>query len=84
MLDSNRTSGLSVIRETSAAFADLGTFLPLTVGLIVISGMSATGLLFGFGMFALATAFMYRRPIPVQPMKLWLPRVLHVWPAPKS
>ena len=69
MLESNRTSGSLVIRETSAAFADLGTFLPLTVGLIVISGMSATGLLFGFGMFALATAFMYRRPIPVQPMK---------------
>jgi len=69
MLENNRILGSLVIRETSAAFADLGTFLPLTVGLIVISGMSATGLLFGFGMFALATAFMYRRPIPVQPMK---------------
>ena len=31
--------------------------------------MDPVGLLFGFGIFAIATALIYRRPIPVQPMK---------------
>lgn len=57
------------ITESSAAYADLGTFLPLALGLIVIGGVDPVGLLFGFGLFALATALIYRRPIPVQPMK---------------
>ena len=55
--------------EFSAAFADLGTFLPLVVGLILVTGMSPVGLLFGFGMFAIGTGLFYRRPVPVQPMK---------------
>jgi len=55
--------------ESSAAFADLGTFLPLMLGLVVVAGMDPVGLLYGFGLFALLTAAVYRRPIPVQPMK---------------
>ena len=55
--------------EVSAAYADLGTFLPLVIGLIVVAGMDPVGLLFGFGIFAIATGIIYRRPIPVQPMK---------------
>lgn len=55
--------------EFSAAFADLGTFLPLVLGLVLIAGMDPVGLLYGFGAFALFTAVVYRRPIPVQPMK---------------
>jgi len=57
------------LTEISAAYADLGTFLPLTLGLVVLAGVDPVGLLFGFGLFALATAFIYRRPIPIQPMK---------------
>lgn len=57
------------LTESSAAFADLGTFLPLVVGLIVLAGADPIGLLYGFGLFALGTALFYRRPIPVQPMK---------------
>jgi len=57
------------LTESSAAFADLGTFLPLVVGLIVLAGVDPIGLLYGFGLFALGTALFYRRPIPVQPMK---------------
>ena len=55
--------------ECSAAFADLGTFLPLVLGLIWVAGMDPVGLLYGFAGFALLTAVVYRRPIPVQPMK---------------
>lgn len=57
------------VTESSAAFADLGTFLPLVLGLVVVAGMDPIGLLYGFGLFALLTAAVYRRPIPVQPMK---------------
>ena len=57
------------ITEISAAPADLGTFLPLSLGLVAVAGMDPVGLLFGFGIFAIATALIYRRPIPVQPMK---------------
>lgn len=56
--------------EFSGAFADLGTFLPLVLGMIALNQFSAQGLFLGFGLFALATAFLYRRPIPVQPMKV--------------
>ena len=55
--------------EISGAFADVGTFLPLVVGVLMVRGFDATGVLVGFGLFALATAAIYRRPVPVQPMK---------------
>ncbi|WP_335919278.1 putative sulfate/molybdate transporter [Shewanella algae] len=56
--------------ELSGAFADLGTFLPLVLGLIALNQFSPQGIFLGFGLFALATALFYRRPIPVQPMKV--------------
>lgn len=58
------------LNEFSGAFADLGTFLPLVLGLIALNGFSAERIFLGFGLFALAIAFYYRRPIPVQPMKV--------------
>lgn len=58
------------IGDLSGAFADLGTFLPLVIGLLVLGHFDPTGLLIGFGLFAVATGFIYRLPIPVQPMKL--------------
>ncbi|MGE6648554.1 putative sulfate/molybdate transporter [Shewanella colwelliana] len=56
--------------EFSGAFADLGTFLPLVLGLIALNHFSPQGIFTGFGLFALFTASYYRRPIPVQPMKV--------------
>ena len=56
--------------DLSGAFADLGTFLPLVIGVLVLGHFDPTGLLIGFGLFAVATGFIYRLPIPVQPMKL--------------
>ncbi len=58
------------IGDVSGAFADLGTFLPLVIGLLLIGDHDPSGLLIGFGVFALATGLIYRLPIPVQPMKL--------------
>ncbi|MCP3866760.1 MAG: sulfate transporter [Gammaproteobacteria bacterium] len=56
-------------REFSGAFADLGTFLPLIIGVFAVEQMDPTGVLVGFGLFAIAVGLIYRRPIPVQPMK---------------
>nr|WP_210147160.1 putative sulfate/molybdate transporter [Shewanella sp. WXL01] len=56
--------------ELGGAFADLGTFLPLILGLIALNEFSAQGIFFGFGCFALFSAFFYKRPVPTQPMKV--------------
>ncbi len=58
------------VGDLSGAFADLGTFLPLVIALLVLGDVDPTGLLIGFGLFAIATGLIYRLPIPVQPMKL--------------
>lgn len=55
--------------DFSGAFADLGTFLPLVVGVLALRGFDPSGVLVGFGLFALVVAVVYRRPMPVQPMK---------------
>ncbi|MFA7520857.1 putative sulfate/molybdate transporter, partial [Shewanella sp.] len=59
-----------LLGETSGAFADLGTFLPLVLGLIALNQFSPQGIFLGFGLFAILSALFYRRPIPVQPMKV--------------
>jgi MFS superfamily sulfate permease-like transporter len=58
------------IGDLSGAFADLGTFLPIVLGVLALRQMDPAGLFIGFGLFALAVALIYRRPIPVQPMKV--------------
>ncbi len=55
--------------EMSGAVADFGIFLPLVIGVLAVRGFEGTGVLTGFGLFALAVALVYRRPIPIQPMK---------------
>lgn len=55
--------------DLSGAFADLGTFLPLMIGVFAVLRLDPTGVLVGFGVFALSVAVVYRRPVPVQPMK---------------
>ncbi len=68
----NSAGGCHLTRWTgdiSGAFADAGTFLPLVIGLLVLGAYDASGLLVGFGVFAIATGLIYRRPVPVQPMK---------------
>jgi MFS superfamily sulfate permease-like transporter len=59
-----------IFSDFSGAFADLGTFLPIVLAVLSLRQMDPSGLLIGFGIFALAVAAIYRRPIPVQPMKV--------------
>ncbi|MGI9436345.1 MAG: putative sulfate/molybdate transporter [Geminicoccaceae bacterium] len=58
------------VGDLSGAFADLGIFLPLVVGVLIVGDLDPSGLLLGFGIFAVATGLIYRLPIPVQPMKI--------------
>jgi predicted benzoate:H+ symporter BenE len=57
------------LRELSGALGDLGTLLPLMLGSIAVVGLAPLPVLAGFGLFYIATACIYRLPIPVQPMK---------------
>lgn len=57
------------LREASGALGDLGTLLPLMLGTIAVAGLAPTPVLLGFAAFYIATAFYYRLPVPVQPMK---------------
>lgn len=58
------------LRELAGACGDLGTFLPLTIGAIMVGGLPAGSVLAGFGIAYLLTAGFFRVPIPVQPMKV--------------
>lgn len=56
-------------RELAGAFGDLGTDLPLLVGVVVATGMDATAVFVMFGVLQLFSGFTYRMPMPVQPLK---------------
>lgn len=55
--------------DLNGAFGDLGTFLPYVVGAITVGGLSAVGVLFGFGVLLIASGLFYGLPMAVQPMK---------------
>ncbi|MFP7674552.1 putative sulfate/molybdate transporter [Marivita sp. S0852] len=57
------------LREANGALGDIGTLLPLTIGMIALVGLSAHQVLLGFGVFYIVSGLVYRLPIPVQPMK---------------
>ncbi|MGE4422023.1 MAG: putative sulfate/molybdate transporter [Pseudodesulfovibrio sp.] len=56
--------------EWAGSMGDLGTLLPLAFGMIMINGLSATGLFLTVGLMYLVAGFYYRVPIAVQPMKV--------------
>ncbi len=55
--------------ELAGAFGDLGTLLPIVLGMILINGLSTTAVFLSFGVFYLVTGLYYRLPVPVQPLK---------------
>ncbi|MDP9088378.1 MAG: putative sulfate/molybdate transporter [Pseudomonadota bacterium] len=55
--------------EFAGAVADLGVLVPIAVALIVKNGLSATAVLLPAGLLYLAAGFIYRLPVPVQPLK---------------
>lgn len=55
--------------ELSGAFGDIGTDLPLLVGMVLASGLDVASVLVTFGAMQVATGWFYRMPMPVQPLK---------------
>jgi hypothetical protein len=55
--------------EFSGAFGDIGTDLPLIVGMLLVSGMDSASVLISFGALQVFTALTYGIPMPVQPLK---------------
>lgn len=55
--------------EVAGAFGDLGTLVPFVVAYLAVLKMDPAGVLFAFGIAMLVCGFVYRTPIPVQPMK---------------
>jgi hypothetical protein len=55
--------------ELSGAFGDLGTDLPLVVGMVLAAGLDVTSVLVMFGLMQVLTGLAYGLPMPVQPLK---------------
>ena len=56
-------------REAGGSLGDLGTFVPLLVGLTVTCGLDVGTTLVFTGLYNLATALVFDVPMPLQPMK---------------
>ena len=55
--------------EVAGAFGDIGTDLPLIVGMILAAGLHSASVLVMFAVMQYMTAVRYRMPMPVQPLK---------------
>ena len=56
-------------RELSGSLGDLGTFLPIILGLAYVTGLSFSAMLFWSGAANILTGLVFAIPMPVQPMK---------------
>jgi SulP family sulfate permease len=56
--------------EFAGSLGDLGTLIPLSVALMVITGLGVTTVLLAVGLFYIITGVYYKLPIPVQPLKI--------------
>ncbi len=55
--------------EFSGAFGDIGTDLPLLIGMVLAAGLDSASVLITYGVMQIGTALFYRLPMPVQPLK---------------
>ncbi|AHJ99655.1 putative sulfate/molybdate transporter [Hymenobacter swuensis] len=62
--------------ELAGAFGDLGTDLPLLIGIIAASGMDSAGVLIMFGLMQIFSGLWYGMPMPVQPLKAFAALVI--------
>jgi SulP family sulfate permease len=56
--------------EFAGSLGDLGTLLPLAIGLIMINGLSPAGIFLSVGLFYIFSGIYYSITVPVQPMKV--------------
>jgi hypothetical protein len=56
--------------ELAGAFGDLGTSLPLLVGMVLSAGLDSASVLIAFGLMQIFSALVYGIPMAVQPLKV--------------
>lgn len=56
--------------ELAGSLGDLGTLLPLAIGMIMINGLNASGLFLTIGLFYILSGVYYGITVPIQPMKV--------------
>lgn len=73
-MSDNRTTFTGTYRfdrmELAGSLGDLGTLLPLAMGLIMVNGLEPVGLFVSVGLLYVLGGLYYRVPIAVQPMKV--------------
>lgn len=69
MTGNTRTQCRFTLREFIGSLGDLGTLLPLVIGLIAFNGLGAVTTLALVGVTYIFTGLYYRLPVPVQPLK---------------
>ncbi|GAB3302369.1 putative sulfate/molybdate transporter [Hymenobacter tenuis] len=62
--------------EFAGALGDLGTDLPLLIGIIAASGINSAGVLVMFGLMQIFSGLWYGMPMPVQPLKAFAALVI--------
>ncbi len=55
--------------ELAGAFGDIGTDLPLLIGMILASGIDVASTIIVFGLLQVLSGLVYRIPMPIQPLK---------------
>ncbi len=56
--------------EFAGSFGDLGTLLPLALGMILINGLRPGGIFLAIGFYYIASGLYFQTTVPVQPMKV--------------
>ncbi len=62
--------------ELAGAFGDLGTDLPLLIGVVAAAGLDSASVLILFGLMQVFSGLWYRMPMPVQPLKAFAALVI--------
>lgn len=55
--------------ELAGSFGDIGTDLPLIIGIILVAGLDSASVFIVFGLMQIATGVLYGLPMPLQPLK---------------
>ncbi len=56
--------------EIAGSLGDLGTLLPIAIGMILINGLNPMGMLFSIGIYYILSGIYFGITVPVQPMKV--------------
>ena len=56
--------------ELAGSLGDLGTLLPMAIGMILINGLNPMGMFITIGLFYIISGIYFRVTVPVQPMKV--------------